>query len=96
MNAADNVSPTHSFTFAGGVHNVYHCAKGTGLAKHDHAYAHITACHSGSVVVRKEGKEVVFTKDTQPAVLTAGEWHEIEATEDDTVFENIFAEGMQT
>lgn len=77
----------------GVLHNVYHVNKGEGLPRHEHTYGHVTACHAGSIVVRKEGKEVVFTKDTQPALLVPGEWHEIEALEDGTVFENIFKEG---
>jgi hypothetical protein len=50
-------------------------------------------CHSGSCIVRKENKQLVMTKDTQPVNLTAGEWHEIEALEDGTVFVNVFSEG---
>ena len=50
-------------------------------------------CHAGSCIIRKEGRELVMTKDTQPVNLVAGEWHEIEALEDGTVFVNVFAEG---
>lgn len=49
-------------------------------------------CHSGSLIVRKDGRELVMTKTTQPVNLTAGEWHEIEALEDGTVFVNVFSE----
>jgi hypothetical protein len=52
-------------------------------------------CSAGSCVIRKEGREVVVTKDTQPINLVGGEWHEIEALEDGTVFVNVFAEGKQ-
>jgi hypothetical protein len=52
-------------------------------------------CHAGKCIVRKEGRELVMTKDTQPVNLTANEWHEIEALEDGTVFVNVFAEGKQ-
>jgi hypothetical protein len=34
-----------------------------------------------------------MNKDSQPLNLPAGEWHEIEALEDGTVFVNVFAEG---
>jgi hypothetical protein len=51
-------------------------------------------CHAGSCIVRKEGKELVMTKDTQPVNLVGSEWHEIEALEDRTVFVNVFAEGQ--
>lgn len=73
--------------------DVYHANKGEGLPKHDHAYAHITMCHAGSIVVRKEGKQLVMLKNTQPVNLKAAEWHEIEALEDGSVFVNVFAEG---
>ena len=89
------IGPVHSFTYDGAVVNVYHANKGEGLPRHEHAYAHATFCAVGSCVVRKEGKKVVFDKYTQPANLVAGEWHEIEALEDGTVFINVFSEGKQ-
>jgi quercetin dioxygenase-like cupin family protein len=73
--------------------NVYHADKGQGLPRHEHDYAHLTMCHFGSCVIRKEGKEYILNKDTQPTNLVGNEWHEIEALEDGTVFVNIFSEG---
>jgi quercetin dioxygenase-like cupin family protein len=73
--------------------NIYHANKGEGLPRHEHAFPHLTICHAGSIAIRKEGKEVVRTKDSQPVNLVANEWHEIEALEDGTVFVNMFAEG---
>jgi quercetin dioxygenase-like cupin family protein len=73
--------------------NVYHANKGEGLPKHDHTFAHATFCAAGSFYIRKEGKELVVTKDTQPINLVANEWHEIEAAEDGTIFINMFTEG---
>lgn len=72
---------------------VFHPGTGEGLPRHVHAYPHLTMCHAGSIIVRKEGRELVMTKDTQPVNLMANEWHEIEALEDGTVFVNVFAEG---
>lgn len=72
--------------------NIYHASKGEGLPRHQHTYPHLTMCHAGSCIVRKEGRELVMTKDTQPVNLVADEWHEIEALEDGTVFVNVFAE----
>ena len=89
------VAPRHSFVYHGAVLNVFHANKGEGLPRHEHTSAHATFCTAGSCIVRKEGKEVVFTKDTQPVNLKAGEWHEIEALEDETVFINVFAESKQ-
>lgn len=83
----------HIFTYEGCTTNVYHVNKGEGLPKHDHIFSHATVCHSGSIIVRKEGKELIMTKDTKPVNLVANEWHEIEALEDNTVFVNVFAEG---
>ena len=73
--------------------NVYHSNKGEGLPRHEHIYSHLTMCHAGRIAVRKEGRELVMTKDTQPVNLVANEWHEIVALEDGTVFVNMFAEG---
>ena len=89
----ENIAPVHSLTYDGAQVNVYHANKGQGLSRHAHTYAHATMCHSGSCAVRKEGKEVVMDKNTQPINLLAPDWHEIEALEDNTVFVNIFAEG---
>ena len=85
----------HNFTYDGAVLNVLHANKGEGLPQHSHIYAHATCCHAGSIIVRKEGRSLTMTKDTQPVNLTAGEWHEIEALEDGTVFVNVFAEGKR-
>jgi len=89
------ITPAHSFTYDGAVLNVYHADKGQGLPRHEHIYAHATFCAAGSCVVRKEARELVMTKSTQPVNLVANEWHEIEALEDGTVFVNVFAEGKQ-
>jgi quercetin dioxygenase-like cupin family protein len=89
------ISHRHNFTYDGAVLNVYHANKGEGLPRHQHMYAHATVCAAGSCVIRKEGRELVMTKDTQPVNLVANEWHEIEALEDGTVFINVFAEGKQ-
>jgi quercetin dioxygenase-like cupin family protein len=83
----------HAVTYDGATMNVFHANKGEGLPRHEHIYAHLTMCHSGSCVIRKEGIEKVIDKYTQPINLKANEWHEIEALEDETVFVNVFAEG---
>jgi len=83
----------HSFTYDGAQLNVYHANKGEGLPQHGHAYAHATICHNGSCLVSLEGRNYTINKNSQPLNLPAGEWHEIEALEDDTVFVNVFAEG---
>ena len=87
------VSPRHIVTYDGAVINVFHANKSQGIPSHQHSYAHLTICHAGSCIVRKEKRELVMTKDTQPVNLLADEWHEIEALEDGTVFVNVFAEG---
>lgn len=89
----NTITPRFSVTQDGATLNVYHPAKGEGLPRHEHVYSHLTMCHAGSIIVRKEGRELVMTKDTQPVNLVANEWHEIEALEDGTVFVNVFAEG---
>jgi len=87
-----SISPVHQVTYDGATLNVYHADKGHGLPRHEHSYAHLTMVHAGSLVARKEGKELVITKSTQPVNLVANEWHELEALEDGTVFVNVFAE----
>lgn len=87
------VEAKHRLTYDGATLNVYHANKGEGLPRHEHIYAHLTMCHAGSCMIRKEGRQLVATKDTQPVNLIANEWHEIEALEDGTVFVNVFSEG---
>jgi quercetin dioxygenase-like cupin family protein len=87
------ISPKFTFIIENVTSVVLHANKGEGLPKHEHIYSHVTICHSGSIAIRKEGKEVVATKDSGAFNLVANEWHEIEALEDNTVFVNIFAEG---
>jgi quercetin dioxygenase-like cupin family protein len=89
------ITPRHSFTYDGAQINVFHANKGEGLPRHNHVYAHATFCTSGSCYIRKEGKEVLANKNTQPINLIENDWHEIEAAEDNTVFINVFAEGKQ-
>ncbi len=85
------LAPKFSVTQEGTTLNVFHANKGEGLLRHEHPYSHLTLCHAGRCIVRKEGRELVMTKDTQPVNLLGGEWHEIEALEDGTVFVNVFA-----
>ena len=87
------INPVHSVTYESTTMNVYHANKGQGLPPHSHIYSHLTICHSGSCIIRKEGKELVMTKDTKPVNLLADGWHSLEALEDGTVFCNVFAEG---
>lgn len=89
------ITPRHNFTYDGAQINVFHANKGEGLSRHEHIYAHATFCTSGSCYIRKEGKEVLVDKNTQPINLVENEWHEIEAAQDNTVFINVFAEGKQ-
>ena len=87
------VALTHQVTYDGAALNVFHANKGEGLPRHEHVYSHLTICHAGSCVIRKEGIEKIINKNTQPINLKANEWHEIEALEDETVFINVFSEG---
>jgi quercetin dioxygenase-like cupin family protein len=78
------------FEYGEALFSVFHANKGEGLPRHEHMFKHATICNAGSCVIRKEGKEKVIDKHTQPIDLSANEWHEIEALEDNTVFVNIF------
>ena len=86
------ITPRFTVTQNGTTFNIFHANKGHGLPRHEHFYSHLTMCHAGSCMVRKEGKELLMTKETQPVNLVANEWHEIEVLENDTVFVNVFAE----
>jgi quercetin dioxygenase-like cupin family protein len=81
------------FTYGGAVVRIYHANKNGGLEKHDHEYSHAMVCNSGSCLVSLEGRSYTIDKNSTPLNLPAGQWHEIEALEDNTVFANIFAEG---
>ena len=63
--------------------------KGEGLPRHEHEYNHATMCLLGSCVIRKENLELILTPTDDPVDLTANEWHEIEALEDNTIVVNI-------
>ena len=89
----NTISPRFTVTQDGATLSVYHAHKGEGLPKHSHIYSHLTLCHAGSVIISNERRSLVMTKNTQPVNLVAGEWHEIEALEDGTVFVNVFSEG---
>jgi quercetin dioxygenase-like cupin family protein len=86
------VEPKHQFTYDGAQLNVYHVNKGEGLPIHEHIYAHATMCASGSCLVKLDGRSYTIDKYSKPLNLPAGEWHEIEALEDNTVFINVFSE----
>ena len=85
------VNPRFTVTQNGTTLAIYHADTGQGLPQHSHEYSHLTICTSGRCIVRKEGRQLEMTKDTQPVNLVANEWHEIEALEDGTVFTNVFA-----
>ena len=87
---------THDFTYGGAVIKVYHGNKNSGLKKHDHEYSHAMICHNGSCLVTLDGRSYKINKNSTPLNLLAGQWHEIEALENNTVFANIFAEGKNT
>jgi quercetin dioxygenase-like cupin family protein len=87
-----SIPPKHSFRFDSARINIYHADKNQGISKHEHEYSHATVCYAGALRVTKENVDIVITKDSQPVVLKGGEWHELEAVEDGTVFSNIFAD----
>lgn len=89
------IYPKHMFDYDGVTLNIFHPNKGEGLPQHHHMFSHATVCHAGSIIIRKEGKELIMTKNTQPVNLVANEWHEVEALEDNTSFTNIFSSNKQ-
>ena len=93
MSTVKTVGARFIVTEGGTTISIHHANRGEGLPRHEHNFSHLTMCHAGSIAIRKEGKEVVRTKDSQPVNLVANEWHEIEAMEDGTVFVNVLVEG---
>lgn len=89
------IDPRYSVTYDGAILDVYHANAEEGLPRHEHAYAHLTMCHAGRCIVRKEKGERIIDKNSKPLNLAANEWHEIEALEDNTVFVNVFSEGKR-
>jgi quercetin dioxygenase-like cupin family protein len=87
--------PKHKFSYSNAQVYVYHANKNEGLPKHNHAYSHALLCNAGSCLVSLEGRSYTINKDSKPLNLPAGEWHEIEALENETVFVTVFAEGKQ-
>jgi len=87
------IAPHTVFTYDGAVLNIFYANQGEGLPRHEHMYSHGTVCTAGSCIIRKEGRELILTKMSEPLNLVHSEWHEIEALEDNTVFINVFADG---
>jgi quercetin dioxygenase-like cupin family protein len=84
-------TPQHTFAHGNTDITVFHADMGCGLPMHRHTYKHATICCNGEIAIRLRGKEVVLGKNSRPVVLPANEEHEIEATQDGTVFINIVA-----
>lgn len=84
--------PTYSFNVNDTTTNIFHISKaGEGHPKHYHDYDHVTVVHSGKLLVRTENNgEFEMTKDTRPLLFPKGQWHELEAIEDNTIFTNVF------
>lgn len=85
------VDPSHTFSIGSCHTHVYHADAGEGIPKHEHSYPHITYCAAGSIRVSKQDKQAILVKNSTPIMLRAGEWHEIEALSENTVFVNVFA-----
>jgi quercetin dioxygenase-like cupin family protein len=83
-----SIAPTTKYVYNGVKSAIYIANAGQGLPRHEHNFSHTTVCIQGRMVVRKEGKELELTPLDSPLLLTANEWHEIEALEPNTIFMN--------
>lgn len=90
-----SVAPTTRYVYHGVNSVIYTVNAGQGLPRHEHTFAHTTVCIQGRMVVRKEGKEIELTPMDAPLLLTANEWHEVEALEPNTIFMNQFPTDKQ-
>ena len=72
--------------------HVFHIDKiGQGHPKHIHTYNHVTIVHNGKLkVTTQKNGSFEMTKETNPLIFPANEWHELEAIENNTIFCNIF------
>jgi quercetin dioxygenase-like cupin family protein len=61
-----------------------------GLVKYQHDNQHLILCLSGKLCVRTENEEAILDSTAEPVILKANSWHEIEATEDNTSFLQMF------
>jgi len=78
-----------SFVYKGVRISEFLANKGEGLPKHEHEFSHGTVCITGSCAIRKENLNLVLTPKDEAIVLSANEWHEIEALENNTIFVNV-------
>jgi len=85
-----SINPVQIFGYGGATLYVFHANKGEGLPRHEHTFAHAVMCNAGSCIIRKESREKMLDKYTQPIDLAANEWHEIEALEDNSVFVTVY------
>ena len=83
-----SIPPTTRYAYSGVYSAVYAADAGEGLPRHEHPFSHTTVCIQGKTIVRKEGKELEMTPEDAPLLLTANEWHEIEALAPNTIFMN--------
>jgi len=91
----NSIKPFTSFEYNKTRSSVYKANVCDGLPRHEHTFAHTTVCIQGSIVVRKENKELTLNAYSNPLLLTANEWHEIYALEPNTIFLNQYPVGME-
>ena len=85
----ESVNPMHTIIFNDTVIETYHLTAGQGITRTASKYDIGVICHSGKISVRKENIGVEMDKNSQPVILSAKEWHQIEVLEPGTVFDNI-------
>jgi len=83
-----SIPPITRYAYSGVYSLIYTANAGEGLPRHEHSFSHTTVCIQGKTIVRKEGKELEMTPEDAPLLLTANEWHEIEALAPNTIFMN--------
>jgi quercetin dioxygenase-like cupin family protein len=83
-----SIPPITRYSYQGVYSSIYTANASEGLLRHEHTFSHTTVCIQGRMIVRKEGKEIELTPMDSPLLLTANEWHEIEALEPNTIFMN--------
>jgi quercetin dioxygenase-like cupin family protein len=87
--AVTQISGTYKFSYNNSEITMYKANCGEGLQKHEHTIPHLTICLSGQICVRTENEKLFMDSTSEPIILKANSWHEIEAVEDNSSFLNI-------
>ena len=96
----DFIKPSIDFVLVGTRVQAFLADRGQGLPSHIHSRSHALFVVSGSIVIRILDERCNLTthyRDAwdQPVELPEDRWHEIEASEDNTIFMTVHDESQE-